>query len=121
KLAIQKGNTEEPPENAIHQKSQATIFLTMSARFDAVATRVQTAVTMGKVTNSMAGIVKSVSATMKSMNLEKFLRMDKFEHQFETLDVQTQQMEDTMSSSTTLTMSQNQVDVLLQEMVDDAG
>ncbi|KAF3816173.1 hypothetical protein GH733_014762, partial [Mirounga leonina] len=81
--------------------------MTMSAKFDAVATRVQTAVvTMGKVTNSMAGIVKSVGATMKSMNLEKFLPMDKFEHQFETLDVQTQQMEDTMSSSTTLTMPQ---------------
>lgn len=32
--------------------------------------------------------------------------MDKFEHQFETLDVQTAQMEDTMSSSTTLTTPQ---------------
>lgn len=32
--------------------------------------------------------------------------MDKFEHQFETLDVQTQQMEDTMSSTTTLTTPQ---------------
>lgn len=32
--------------------------------------------------------------------------MDKFEHQFETLDVQTAQMEDTMSSTTTLTTPQ---------------
>lgn len=32
--------------------------------------------------------------------------MDKFEHQFETLDVQTQQMEDTMSNTTTLTTPQ---------------
>lgn len=47
--------------------------------------------------------------------------MDKFEHQFETLDVQTQQMEDTMSSTTTLTTPQGQVDMLLQEMADEAG
>ncbi|XP_032475819.1 charged multivesicular body protein 1b-2-like isoform X1 [Phocoena sinus] len=47
--------------------------------------------------------------------------MDKFEQQFETLDVQTQQMEDTMSSTTTLTTPQNQVDMLLQEMADEAG
>lgn len=32
--------------------------------------------------------------------------MDKFEHQFETLDVQTAHMEDTMSSTTTLTTPQ---------------
>lgn len=32
--------------------------------------------------------------------------MDKFERQFETLDVQTAQMEDTMSSTTTLTTPQ---------------
>lgn len=32
--------------------------------------------------------------------------MDKFENQFETLDVQTAQMEDTMSNTTTLTTPQ---------------
>lgn len=36
-------------ENAIRQKNQAINFLRMSARVDAVAARVQTAVTMGKV------------------------------------------------------------------------
>ncbi|XDA70214.1 hypothetical protein R6Z07F_000590 [Ovis aries] len=35
-------------ENAIRQKNQAVNFLRMSARVDAVAARVQTAVTMGK-------------------------------------------------------------------------
>ena len=35
-------------ENAIRQKNQAINFLRMSARVDAVAARVQTAVTMGK-------------------------------------------------------------------------
>ncbi|NXX94022.1 CHM1B protein, partial [Centropus bengalensis] len=128
KKAIQKGNMEVArihAENAIRQKNQAINFLRMSARVDAVAGGGQTAVTMGKVTKSMAGVVKSMDATLKSMNLEKISAlMDKFEHQFETLDVQTQQMEDTMSNTTTLTTPggrTNQVDMLLQEMADEAG
>ena len=36
-------------ENAIRQKNQSVNFLRMSARIDAVAARVQTAVTMNKV------------------------------------------------------------------------
>lgn len=85
-----------------------------------------------QVTKSMAGVVKSMDDALRSMNLEKvawrgrphvlsksqrnvilepiFLQitalMDKFEHQFETLDVQTAQMEDTMSNTTTLTTPQ---------------
>ncbi|XP_007496120.1 charged multivesicular body protein 1B2-like [Monodelphis domestica] len=125
KKAIQKGNTEVArihAENAIRQKNQGVNFLRLSARVDAVAARVQTAVTMGKVTKSLAGVVKSMDAALRSMNLEKISAlMDKFEHQFETLDVQTQQMEDTMSSTTTLTTPQGQVDLLLQEMADEAG
>lgn len=50
--AIQKGNMEVArihAENAIRQKNQSINFLRMSARVDAVAARVQTAVTMNKV------------------------------------------------------------------------
>lgn len=125
KKAIQKGNMEVArihAENAIRQKNQSINFLRMSARVDAVAARVQTAVTMNQVTKSMAGVVKSMDATLKSMNLEKISAlMDKFEHQFETLDVQTAHMEDTMGNTTTLTTPQNEVDTLMHEMADEAG
>lgn len=50
--AIQKGNMDVArihAENAIRQKNQSVNFLRMSARVDAVAARVQTAVTMNKV------------------------------------------------------------------------
>lgn len=53
--AIQKGNTEVArihAENAIRQKNQSINFLRMSARVDAVAARVQTAVTMNQVDTS---------------------------------------------------------------------
>lgn len=58
KQAIQKGNMEVArihAENAIRQKNQAINYLRMSARVDAVASRVQTALTTRKVTHSMAG------------------------------------------------------------------
>lgn len=125
KKAIQKGNMEVArihAENAIRQKTQSINFLRMSARVDAVAARVQTAVTVNQVTKSMAGVVKSMDATLKTMNLEKISGlMDKFENQFETLDVQTAHMEETMGNVTTLTTPQNEVDTLMHEMADEAG
>lgn len=125
KKAIQKGNMEVAKihaENAIRQKNQSMNFLRMSARIDAVATRVQTAVTMKQVTKSMAGVVKGMDVALKNMNLEKISAlMDTFERQFESLDVQTTIMEDTMSNTTTLTTPQSQVESLMHEMADEAG
>ena len=73
----------------------------MSARVDAVASRVQTAVTTKRVTSSMQGVVKAMDSAMKSMNLEKISNlMDKFEKEFEDLDVQTSVMEGAMVSHT---------------------
>ena len=47
--------------------------------------------------------------------------MDRFEQQFENLDVQSQVMENTMCNSSTLTTPQGQVDSLMQEVADEAG
>uniref|UniRef100_A0A6G4ZXG1 Putative vacuolar assembly/sorting protein did2 n=1 Tax=Rhipicephalus microplus TaxID=6941 RepID=A0A6G4ZXG1_RHIMP len=125
KKAIQKNNLEGArihAENSIRQKNQALNYLRMASRVDAVASRVQTAVTTKKVTSSMAGVVKSMDAAMKSMNLEKISGlMDKFEKQFEDLDVQASCMEDTMSSTTTVTAPQQEVEGLMQQVADEAG
>ncbi|MEQ2182480.1 hypothetical protein GOODEAATRI_022727, partial [Goodea atripinnis] len=51
-----KGNMEVArihAENAIRQKNQSVNFLRMSARVDAVAARVQTAVTMNQVRHTL--------------------------------------------------------------------
>ena len=50
---------------------QGLNFMRMSARVDGVASRVQSAIQMRNVTNSMAGVVKSMDSALKSMNLEK--------------------------------------------------
>merc|ERR1712227_1066174 len=103
KKAIEKGNTEVArihAENAIRQKNQSLNYLRMSARIDATSSRVQSAVTTKKVTKSMEGVVKGMSAAMKSMNLEKISGlMDQFEKEFEDLDVQTSVMEGAMSQT----------------------
>lgn len=79
-------NAKIHAENAIRQKNQSINYLRMSARVDAVASRVQTAITTKRVTQGMTGVVKAMDAAMKSMSLEKISSvMDKFEKQFEDL------------------------------------
>ena len=46
--------------------------------------------------------------------------MDKFESQFSDLDVQTSYMEDTISSTTAVSTPQDQVDLLMQQLADEA-
>ncbi|KAL6595230.1 Snf7 family [Neocallimastix sp. 'constans'] len=125
KKAIQQGNTEGAKIyalNAIRKKNEGLNFIRLASRIDAVASRVQTAVTMRTVTKSMGNLVKGMDKAMKSMNLEQISAiMDKFESQFEDLDVQTQVMEGTMGQSTTLTTPQEEVDSLMQQVADEHG
>jgi charged multivesicular body protein 1 len=70
----------------------------------------------------MAGVVKAMDAAMKSMNLEKISNlMDKFENQFEDLDVQSSYMENAMSQTTTTAVPQSDVENLMQQVADEAG
>jgi len=79
KKAIEKGNHEVArihAENAIRQKNQSLNYLRMSARVDATASRVQSAVTTKKVTKSMeVGISLSLSiiSTISVSNLASLL------------------------------------------------
>ncbi|ORX35055.1 Snf7 family [Kockovaella imperatae] len=125
KQALQKGNNEGAriyAQNAIRKKTEGLNLLRLASRIDAVASRVETAVTMRSVTNSMGGVVKGMDKAMESMNLEKIsLVMDKFESQFADLDVQTNYMESTMSDTTALATPQDQVDQLIDQVADEAG
>ncbi len=47
--------------------------------------------------------------------------MDRFESQFESLDVQTNVMGDAMQSSTTMSTPQNEVDSLMSQVAEEAG
>jgi len=47
--------------------------------------------------------------------------MDKFETQFEDLDVQSSYMENAMGSTTVTSTPQDEVDLLMQKVADEAG
>ncbi|KAI9011993.1 Snf7 family [Phycomyces nitens] len=125
KKAMQDGNTESAriyAANAIRKKNEALNLLRLSSRIDATASRVQTAITMRKVSASMANVVKGMDRAMESMNLEKIsMVMDKFESQFEDLDVQTQYMEGAMAGTTSTMTPQSEVDSLMQQVADEHG
>ncbi|KAF5322470.1 hypothetical protein D9619_000486 [Psilocybe cf. subviscida] len=125
KKALQQGNTDGAriyASNAIRKKSEALNLLRLSSRIDAVASRVETAVTMRAVTGNMTSVVRGMDKAMESMNLERIsMVMDKFENQFSDLDVQTSYMEDAMSSTTAVSTPQDQIDQLMRQTAEEAN
>ncbi|EKM80012.1 hypothetical protein AGABI1DRAFT_113247 [Agaricus bisporus var. burnettii JB137-S8] len=125
KKALQQGNTEGAriyASNAIRKKSESLNLLRLSSRLDAVASRVETAVTMRQVTGNMTSVVRGMDKAMESMNLERIsIVMDKFESQFSDLDVQTGYMEDAMGSTTAVSAPQDQIDMLLRQTAEEAN
>lgn len=72
--ALQQGNNEGAriyAANAIRKKNESLNLLRLSSRVDAVASRVETAVTMRQVTGNMTSVVKGMDKAMESMNLER--------------------------------------------------
>merc|ERR1719461_510023 len=97
-------------QNAIRAKNQSLNYLKLSARMDAVAARVQTAIDMKLLSKDMKNVTKAMDSVMNTMNIEDISRtMDKFEEQFEDMDLNAQYMEQAMDQSTAQTMPQNQV------------
>lgn len=125
KKAIQQGNTDIAKlyaGNAIRKQNERLNLLRLASRIDAVASRVQTAVTMRQVTGSMANVVRGMDGAMKTMNLEKIsLVMDRFESQFDDLEVATGYYETATSSVTATGTPQEDVDRLLSQVADEAG
>lgn len=70
---------------------------------------------MGSICKSM----ESVCASMDPMEISKL--MDKFEKQFDDLDVSSQFMENSIAQSTANTMPENQVDTLMMQVADEHG
>merc|ERR1712025_1124968 len=70
----------------------------------------------------MGKIVGSMDSCMKSMDVEKISAvMDKFEQQFEDLDLTSQYMESAIDSTTAATMPESQVENLMAQIADENG
>ncbi|KAG1747824.1 uncharacterized protein EDB91DRAFT_1235801 [Suillus paluster] len=59
--------------NAIRKKLKALNLLLLSSQLDAVASRVETAVTIRQVTENMTSVVKGMDKAMDNMNLERMI------------------------------------------------
>ncbi|KAK6580218.1 hypothetical protein PZA11_007240 [Diplocarpon coronariae] len=123
--AIQQGHNDIAKiyaQNAIRKQNERLNLLRLGSRIDAVASRVQTAVTMRQVTGSMMNVVKGMDQAMKAMDLEKISAvMDRFETQFEDLDVATGYYENATTSATAVGTPQEDVDRLMSQVADEAG
>jgi charged multivesicular body protein 1 len=136
-------------QDAIREKNQALNHLRMASRLDACCSRIETAVRMNQVTDGMKGVVKgyviplttsrsfwskvrrlsmpplfclsvSMGNSLNAMNIDQMSKlMDKFESQFEDLDVKTQYMEGTMNATTATSTPAEQVDELISRVADE--
>jgi len=123
KKAMEKGQMDVAKvyaQNSIRQKNEATNLLKLSSRLDAVASRVQTAAKMNNVTKGMKGVVSSMDKVLSNMNVEEITNvMDKFEKQFEDLDVRSEYMENAMTATTAMTTPEDEVDTLMRQVADE--
>lgn len=125
KKAIEKSNIEGAriyAQNAIRKKSEATNYLRLASRLDAVVSRLDTQAKMQTVNRSMVGIVGALGKSLAGNNLEKMaLTMDQFERQFEDLDVQSNFVEGAMNQQAALSTPEDEVSQLLLQVADEHG
>lgn len=77
---------------------------------------------MRSVSNNMTFVVKGMDKAMQSMNLEQITKvMDKFEQQFEDLESSTNYYENVSNEMNVTNQPQGEVDLLMQQMADEAG
>ncbi|CAB4254587.1 similar to Saccharomyces cerevisiae YKR035W-A DID2 Class E protein of the vacuolar protein-sorting (Vps) pathway [Maudiozyma barnettii] len=108
--------------NAIRKKNERLQLLKLASRVDSVASRVQTAVTMRAVSSSMANVCRGMDKALASMNLEQItMIMDKFEKQFEDLDVSVNVYEKMGTSSDAVMVDNDKVDELMAKVADENG
>jgi charged multivesicular body protein 1 len=89
---------------------------------DAVSSRLDTAIKMQMVTKTMGSMVKGLDKVLQGMNPEAISRlMDQFEHQFESMDITSQAMEDAIGQTTALSTPEDEVNTLLAKVADENG
>lgn len=74
KKAIQQNNQEGAKiyaNNAIRKRNEALNYLRLAARFDSVASQIDTAVSTGMVTKTMGSVVAGLDKALQNNNLEQ--------------------------------------------------
>ena len=95
-------------------------MLKLSSRIDATTMRMESMLKQKQVAKMLSTVSKDLDPFINTNTMTKMtMAMDKFEQQFETLDVHSQVMEKTLDTGTASAFNENQVDALLQEIADE--
>lgn len=123
KQAIQKGYKEQAQifaQNAIRKKNEQLNFLRMSAKMDAVATKLDGAAKTQDISNSIAKTIPQLQKCMKDMSVEDMtVNANEFEKLFEDLDVRTEYMSTAIDSTTATTTPASEVDELIAQVANE--
>ncbi|CAH8871745.1 unnamed protein product [Trichobilharzia szidati] len=125
KKALTSGNVECGriyAENAVRKQKESLNYLRMASRFDAVQSRVQTALTMNQVVKNIGSVSNELEKAMRTMDLEKLEKvMSKFESQFEDLDVRSATIENSMKNTFTLSAPEQEINALIKQVAEENG
>merc|ERR1719198_2899432 len=102
-------------QDAIRIKTTGTNYLRLASRIDACASRVESAIKMQQVTKQMGQVTKGMDKVLASMDVNQISKvMDQFEASFDTLDVNSQYIENAMNSATASVTPEEDVEMLMQ-------
>merc|ERR1711977_47866 len=122
KKALEQGNMEAArlyTENTIRKNRENMNYQRLSARVEAVASKLDSSVQMNKVSSKMAKITQKLGPTMNAMStLEVAKNMGDFESMFEDMEVREQMMGDAIDGTTTNMIPEDEVSALLKSEAD---
>jgi len=125
KNAIKSGNVAGAKiyaTDAIRKKHEQLNLLQLASRLDGVVSRLETQAKMNVVNDAMQTVVKELDASLKRNDIEKAtMTMEKFEKQFESLDVQTQLVGEAMGESVANVTPPEDVANLMRAIADEHG
>lgn len=95
-------------------------MLKLSSRIDGVVMRMESMLKQKQVAKQLAVVSKDLDPLINNNTITKMtFAMDKFEQQFENLDIHSKVMESAIDTGTASAYNENQVDNLLQEIADE--
>eukprot|EP00792_Barthelona_sp_PAP020_P005825 TRINITY_DN2815_c0_g1_i1.p1 TRINITY_DN2815_c0_g1~~TRINITY_DN2815_c0_g1_i1.p1 ORF type:complete len:211 (+),score=75.06 TRINITY_DN2815_c0_g1_i1:28-633(+) len=105
-------------QNVIRHQNEAQKYLQLSARLDAVHSRLQAVSTQGLVFKNMEKITKTLNAAVNAMNPERVSSvMDQFEEAFDDITISGETMGTALDSQTSSSVPQSAVDTLIDDMM----
>lgn len=90
----------------------------LNGRLDAVVNRLETQAKLNNINKEMSGIVHSLDIALRGNNPEQVTEvMDKFEKQFEELDLRSDAMQNSIAGSTALLTPEDEVTTLMAQVL----